>query len=83
MAVKILFTDEFKRSIQHVKDTTTRRRVEELIDKIRTDPFCGKPLKYDLKGMRSVRMKPFRIIYLIEGDAAILLRFGHRENVYK
>jgi mRNA-degrading endonuclease RelE of RelBE toxin-antitoxin system len=46
-------------------------------------PESGKPLQYQLKGHRSIRIPPFRIIYRLEKDSIIINCFDHRKDVYK
>ena len=51
--------------------------------KIYENPDFGKPLRYGLKGEWSIYVKPHRLIYKVEGDKLILLRFEHRREVYE
>jgi hypothetical protein len=39
-------------------------------------------LKYNLKGERSVYVKPFRIIYAYSNEKIYFLRFEYRKGVY-
>lgn len=43
----------------------------------------GKPLRYGLKGEWSVRISSYRLIYAVQGDRLILLRFEHRKEAYE
>ncbi len=44
----------------------------------------GKPLRYSLKGARSLRVGDYRVIYLIEPPSTVLiLKIGHRREVYE
>jgi len=40
-------------------------------------------LRYDLKGERTVYVKPYRLIYAYQETVLYLLRFEHRKEVYK
>ncbi len=42
----------------------------------------GKPLQGDLKGMWSLRVGDWRVIYEISGEQVRILRIGHRREVY-
>ena len=81
--MEIIFSDEFKKDFQKIKDKITRLRIIKQLKKIAETPDTGKPLKYDLKNYRSVRIAPFRIIYRIEQDKIIINCFDHRKDVYK
>jgi len=62
-------------------DTLLLEKLKKQISKIMENPNVGKPLKYK-KGERLLYIKPFRLIYAVRGDELILLKFGHRKNVY-
>jgi mRNA interferase RelE/StbE len=59
-------------------------RIREVIEtKLMHDPeIYGKPLRQSLKGHRSLRVGDFRIIFRISGNEIIILKIGHRKDVY-
>ena len=59
-----------------------RVKVRRLHEKIIDNPTIGKPLRYELTGLRSVRVPPFRILYEHSGDFLIFHTFEHRDTVY-
>ncbi len=66
----------------------TKRLDKELLHRLRKQilkvierPEIGKPLKYR-RGERSLRIKPFRLIYAVRDEELILLKFDHRKRVY-
>jgi addiction module RelE/StbE family toxin len=81
--MEILFSDEFREDYRKIKDVQTRIRLIKQIKKLEQDPQAGKPLSHQLKGYRTLRVAPYRIIYRIEQDKIIINCFEHRENVYK
>ncbi|RLJ02775.1 MAG: hypothetical protein DRP10_00145 [Candidatus Aenigmatarchaeota archaeon] len=83
MEIKVIYTDEFKNDLKKIKDKTIQDRVEKIIQKIIDNPKVGKPLCYDLAGLRSMRIPPFRLIYEFTEDKIVLHKFGHRKKVYK
>ncbi len=80
--MKPFLTEEFERDLRKIKDRTIQERIKKSIEKILLYPDIGKPLRYDLKGLRSARLSPYRIIYEIKGDTIIFHKFEHRKNVY-
>jgi len=78
--VRITPSNTFKKNIKRLNQFE-RDKLEKQIKKIIENPNVGKPLKYK-RGERSLYVKPFRLIYSIRGDEIILLKFGHRKNVY-
>lgn len=80
--MKAVLTNEFEKDIKKIKDNLTQSRIKKAIEKICSYPETGKPLCYELKGLRSARISPYRIIYEIKGDIIIFHKFEHRKNVY-
>ncbi len=81
--MKLLFTEDFLKEFKRIKDKTTRIRIINHLKKLEQLPDSGKPLQYNLKGHRSVRVPPFRIIYRLEQDKVIINCFDNREEIYK
>jgi len=48
-------------------------------------PYCGKPLKDELEGLRSQRVKQFRIIYRLKTDnkEVEIVVIGPRKTIYE
>ena len=81
--VKIIVSPQFEKDIKHLSDKTIKQRIAKAIVKIAKNPEVGKPLRYRLKGERTVRIGHFRLIYDFDGKIISLLRFEHRVKVYK
>jgi addiction module RelE/StbE family toxin len=81
--MQIIFSEEFKKEFKKIKDKPTRLKLIKHIRKLGELPESGKPLQYQLKGHRSIRIPPFRIIYRLEKDSIIINCFDHRKDVYK
>lgn len=59
---------------------TLKRAIEE---RILLNPILfGKPLRKSLKGHRKLRVGDYRIIYRVQGNNIIILKIGHRQDVY-
>jgi addiction module RelE/StbE family toxin len=78
----IIPTEKFEKEFKKIKDKGLKEKLKKQIVKIIENPDFGKPLRYNLKGERTVYVKPYRLIYKVEGDKLILLRFEHRKEVY-
>lgn len=81
--VKVLWTQKFEQDLKRVKDSYTKGKILKQIKKIADIPEKGKPLKYSLKGERTIYIKPYRLMYSYAKDTLFLLRFEHRKKVYK
>jgi mRNA-degrading endonuclease RelE of RelBE toxin-antitoxin system len=80
---EVVWTKKFERELRKLRDETIRDRVKQQIEKILDNPETGKPLRFALKGERSVYVPPYRLIYAVQGQRLYLLRFEHRKFVYR
>ncbi len=80
--MEIIFSDKFRKDYKKIKDKKVRLRILKQVKKIGEYSDVGKPLGSRLTGYRSLRIKPFRIIYKIEGNKIIINCFNHRKRVY-
>jgi len=61
-----------------------KRRVRSALTDIVSDPHCGKALKEDLAGLRSYRIKRFRIVYRVAFEQHIdIIAIGPRKYIYE
>jgi len=79
--VDIIYTEKFEKEFKKA-DNFIKEKVKKQIEKIIQYPEIGKPLRYNLKGERTVYVKPFRIIYSFFNNSLYFLRFEHRKEVY-
>ena len=76
-----------------VADTTARlicglhpelkRKMKSGLRTLVKDPYAGKALRDELKGLRSFRMGRFRIIYRISGRSIEIAAVGPRRTIYQ
>ena len=78
----VVWSGIFEKEVKKVKDRRLKERIRKQVQRIRDNPDAGKPLRFALKGERTVYIKPYRLIYAVAGDEIIFLRFEHREKVY-
>lgn len=76
VAIKaIVYTEKFERDVKKIRDSSLKQKLEKQIGKIVKNPEYGKPLRYGLRGELTMRVKPYRLIYAVQGERLILLRF--------
>jgi addiction module RelE/StbE family toxin len=80
--VGVIYTEKFEREFKKADNSVKEKAVKQ-IKKIIEDPETGKPLRYDLKGERTIYVKPYRIIYSFYDNIIQFLRFEHRGEVYE
>jgi mRNA interferase RelE/StbE len=66
-------------------DRKNRLRVAKILLILPKQPQLGKKLTGDLRGLRSVRVWPYRIIYRLFKKYLLILiiNIGHRRNIYR
>jgi len=80
--MEIIFSEDFEKDFKKIKNHDLRLRLLKQLKKIDDQPEADKPLKYQWKNHRSIRIPPFRIIYRIEENKIIINCFDHRKTVY-
>lgn len=81
--VKVTFSQTFEKEFRKIRDNATKQKIRKQIQKLLENPQVGKPLRYDLKGERTIYIKPYRLIYSVQEDELFMLRFEHRDDVYE
>ena len=76
-------TEKFEKEFKKIKDRSFKEKLKKQITKITENPNFDKPLRYCLKGEWTIYVKPYRLIYSIEGNRLVLLRVEHRNHAYE
>lgn len=65
--------------------TKDRQRVLKALQVLRENPFAGKKLEGEYEGAWTLRVWPYRILYVIyrERVTVVVFRVGHRQGVYR
>ena len=61
-----------------------KNRIRKAIeDRLILDPVrFGEPLRRSLSGLRKLRVGDYRVIYQIQRQTVVILKIGHRKEVY-
>ncbi len=61
-----------------------KARFKSALAMILADPYCGKALREELSGLRTLRVKRMRIVYRIADQLIIeVVAIGPRHNIYE
>ena len=83
MAHKLRVPDEIVSLIRGMHPVL-KKRIKLAFNEILKDPYCGKALKEELDGLRSFRIKRFRIIYKVSSKKEIsIIALGPRKYIYE
>ena len=77
----------YKKSVERDLKKLPRAEARRILDQIETelsDKADAYPvLKGQFAGLRKFRSGDYRVIYAILGDEVLVLRIGHRKDVYR
>jgi len=77
----------YKKSVQRDLNKLGKTQASHVLDQIEKDlvvhPDSFPTLKGQFAGLRKYRIGDYRVIYAILDDDVVILRIGHRREVYK
>jgi len=79
---EIRFTPRFLKEIKAL-DREVQVPILREIDCLKTNPYVGKPLRGEWKGVYSLRVGDYRVLYQIKRSEVFLLVVGHRKRIYE
>ncbi|MGD0653550.1 MAG: type II toxin-antitoxin system RelE/ParE family toxin [Thermoguttaceae bacterium] len=83
MAYKILYKTSVSRDLKRLSKAEIGRILNQ-IDRVLSKKADSNPvLKGQFAGLKKYRIGDYRVIYSILGDDILILRIGHRRDVYK
>lgn len=83
MLWKVIYKGGVGKDLEKIP-THFRLRIFRAVERLKIDPFLGKQLEVELRGMYSFRVWPYRIIYKIlkEEIVIVIVHIGHRQGAY-
>ena len=84
MSWKIEYNKEAVRNLEK-NSSSDKNKIFKGIENLKENPDLGKQLVGPLKGLRSLRIGNYRVIYKKELQiiTIIILAIGHRKNIYR
>lgn len=70
--VEVIFDNNFKNFFFKLKDNLLRTKIIKQIQKLKTNPEAGKPMRNVRKGTRELYIPPFRLSYKYNIDKKIV-----------
>ncbi len=85
MAFEVRFKKSVLKDVASLAKADQKRLFDAIEGELATDPYKGKALTGEFKGLYRWRVGNVRVVYEIEkGSASLLiLRIGHRKDVYR
>ena len=83
MAYNIVYKKSVQRDLKKLSKAETRRILREVEEELSKNADNYPVLKGPFAGLRKYRIGDYRVIYAILGADVLVLRIGHRKDVYK
>jgi mRNA-degrading endonuclease RelE of RelBE toxin-antitoxin system len=80
--MNLILLKEAESDFKHLPKTE-KKKIFKKLKFLENKPFSGKCLAGKLKGLRSLRAWPYRILYEISQSAILVHRILHRQGAYK
>jgi len=83
MTYRLLYHPLVSEDIGGLPENIKNRIRTAIESRLVADPVrAGRPLKQSLVGHRKMRVGDFRVVYRAQGDKIVILKIGHRKDVY-
>lgn len=83
MAYNVVYKSSVQRDLKKLSKAETRRILDQIEEELSRKPETCPVLKGRFSGLRKYRVGDYRVIYAILGSDVLVLRVGHRKDVYK
>ena len=83
MAYNIVYKKSVQRDLKKLSKAEARRVLNQVEEELSKNADTYPVLKGQFAGLRKYRVGDYRVIYAILGDEVLVLRIGHRKEVYK
>ncbi|MDD5103695.1 MAG: type II toxin-antitoxin system RelE/ParE family toxin [Candidatus Peribacteraceae bacterium] len=72
------------KSIRKISSSDLKTIKAAIEEKLMTAPEAfGKPLRFSMKGLRSLRAGDYRVLYIIDESTVRIVHIAHRTKVYR
>jgi mRNA interferase RelE/StbE len=83
LVYKLSYKSSVSKDLKRLHKDEIKRILKGSEERIVSNPYLGKALKGDFRGCYRYRFGDYRVIYAIIGQEVLILRIGHRKEVYR
>jgi mRNA interferase RelE/StbE len=83
LAYNIVYKKSVQRDLKKLSKAEARRVLNQVEEELSRKADTYPVLKGQFAGLRKYRVGDYRVIYAILGDEVLVLRIGHRKEVYR
>ena len=83
MAYNVGYKSSVQRDLKKLPKAEARRILNQIEEELSKHADAYPVLKGQFAGLRKYRVGDYRVIYAVLGNEVLVLRIGHRRDVYK
>jgi len=83
LAYNIVYKKSVHRDLKKLSKAEAGRILDQIERELLKKPESNPVLKGQFAGLRKFQVGDYRVIYALLGDDILILRIGHRRDVYK
>ena len=83
MAYKIVYKSSVARDLKRIDQSEARRILDEIENELSQSPDSHPVVKSAFAGLCWFRVGDYRVVYAIMDEEVVVLRIGHRKDVYR
>jgi mRNA interferase RelE/StbE len=83
LTYNILYKKSVYRDLKKLSKAESSRILDQIEEELSKKADANPVLKGQFTGLRKYRVGDYRVIYVILGNDVLILRIGHRRDVYK
>ena len=82
MAYRISYKKSVQKDLASLSKAEARRVLDKIEKELTSRPEKCPPLKGLFAGLRKLRVGDYRVIFVVQEEEVLVLRIGHRRDVY-
>ncbi len=83
MVYKIKYKKSVSKDLKRLPRLETSRILDQIEEQLANRALEFPELKGEFKGLRKFRIGKYRVIYTVSGEEVLILKIGHRKEVYR
>ena len=83
MASRVSYKASVERDLRRLDKPEARRILNKIERELGKDPEKGEPLRGTYQGLYRYRIGDYRVIYAKTVSGILVLRIGHRKDIYR
>ncbi len=83
MVYNVLYKKSVHRDLKKLSKTEAKNILDKIEKGLSKKPESYPALKGEFAGLRKYRVGDYRAIYVILGNDVLILKIGHRRDIYK